>query len=339
MKVFCCLILCAISISAVPIQERVSGENGWYVPQLDGTLQWMDKKDATELMNQRELVEGRLDLNAVTFYLYTKSNPKKPQKIEASRKSVQASNFNPSKPTRFVIHGWTQSHTSDMNYEIRDAWLSKGDFNIIIVDWARARSVEYVTSVMALPEAGKRVGEMIKFLNAEFQMPLSTLHVIGHSLGAHVAGHAGKTVGSGKIHTIVGLDTAGPLLDYNSPSKRLASTDAYYVESIHTNGGTLGFLRPIGKASFYMNGGEWQPGCPLDVTGACSHGRSISFYAEAIAKNSFPSMKCSSYEAAVNKNCGATYSSVRLASPSNSMSVSGQYYVPTNSKAPYGMAA
>jgi len=226
-----------------------------------------------------------------------------------------------------------------MNNEIRDAWLSRGDYNIIIVDWARARSAEYVSSVLGVPETGKKVGEMIKFLNAEFKMPLDTLHVIGHSLGAHVAGHAGKTVGASRIHTIVGLDTAGPLFDYNSPSSRLSSSDASYVESIHTNGGTLGFLRPIGTASFYLNGGEWQPGCTLDVAGACSHGRSTTYYAEAVAKNSFPSMKCPNYEAAVNKNCGSTYSTTRVAAPSNYLSVTGIFYVPVNSKAPFGKAA
>jgi len=337
MRAFLCLVLCVLTISAVPIEELVSGEDGWYIPQLNGTLQWMDKQVAIELMAKLELVEGRLDLNAVTFYLYTKSNPKKPQQIEATRKSVQASNFNPSKPTRFVIHGWVQSHTAEMYLDVRDAWLSKGDFNIIIVDWARGRSAEYVSSVLAIPEAGKKVGEMIKFLNAEFQMPLSTLHVIGHSLGAHVAGHAGKTVGNGKIHAIIGLDPAGPLFDYNMPSKRLASTDAQYVETVHTNGGKLGILRPVGIASFYVNGGEYQPGCGTDISQLCSHQRSVFYYTEAVSKLNFPAIKCSNYEYAVNNHCGSTYSSIRMSAPTNALSVSGIFYVATKSAAPFGL--
>ena len=238
---------------------------------------------------------------------------------------------------RFVIHGWTQSYWSGMNKEIRDAWLSLGDYNIIVVDWARARSVEYASSVLAVPTVGKKVAGMIDYLATNHGMSLDSLHVIGHSLGAHVAGHAGKNVKSGRVHTIVGLDPALPLFSYDKPAKRLSSEDAFYVESIQTNGGQLGFLKPIGKGAFYPNGGQSQPGCFADITGACSHGRSCTYYAEATANNNYPTMKCGDYQAAVNNNCGATYSSVRMGSESNAFVVSGDYYVPVNSKAPYGV--
>jgi len=73
--------------------------------------------------------------------------------------------------------------------------------------------------------------------------------IIGHSLGAHVSGFAGKNVKNGQVRTIIGLDPALPLYSFDSPNKRLNSNDAYYVESIQTNGGTLGFLKPIGKGA------------------------------------------------------------------------------------------
>jgi len=135
-----------------------------------------------------------------------------------------------------------------MNKNIRDAWLSNGDYNVIVVDWARARSVEYASSVVAVPKVGKKVAAMINFLASDFGLNLNTLYVIGHSLGAHVAGYTGKNT-NGQVHTIIGLDPALPLFNYNKPNKRLSSTDAYYVESIQTNGGTLGFLKPIGKGA------------------------------------------------------------------------------------------
>lgn len=69
---------------------------------------------------------------------------------------------------------------------------------------------------------------------------------------------AGKLIKNGKINKIVGLDPAKPFFNYNDASDRLADTDAYYVEVIHTCAGTLGFSQPIGHASFFPNGGKSQ---------------------------------------------------------------------------------
>ncbi|KAH8382421.1 hypothetical protein KR009_003386, partial [Drosophila setifemur] len=336
---FCNLNLFPHPASAYALEEseRVNGENGWYIPQLDGSFEWVDMDVAEEWMDEQERLESRgLTTVPVSFYLYTSSNPKSGKKITATTKSIDASNFNAAHPTRFVIHGWTQSYVNSMNKDIRNAWLSKGDYNIIVVDWARARSVDYATSVMAVAATGKKVGNMINFLHRTYGMPLSTLFLIGHSLGAHVAGYAAKST-DGEVHTVVGLDPALPLFSYNKPNKRLNSEDAWYVESIQTNGGTLGFLKPIGKGAFYPNGGKTQPGCPLDVTGACSHGRSTTYYAECVAQDNFGSMKCGDYESAVAKDCGSTYSSVRMGADTNAYMVAGDYYVPVNSKAPFGM--
>ncbi|XP_037825827.1 phospholipase A1 VesT1.02-like isoform X2 [Lucilia sericata] len=341
MKVLWFLALGCLAVSASIFDEdetRIHGENGWYVPQEDGSYQWVDRENAESYLEAMENIEDfGLTTTPVKFYLYTKSNPSKGKKITASDKSIDASNFNPAHPTRFVIHGWTQSYTAGMNKEIRDAWLSLGEYNIIIVDWARARSVDYATSVVAVPKVGKKVANMIDYLVKNYGMSLDTLYVIGHSLGAHVAGYAGKNVKTGKIHTIVGLDPALPLFHYDKPKKRLSSSDAFYVESIQTNGGELGFLKPIGKGAFYPNGGKTQPGCPLDVAGACSHGRSCTYYAEAVALDNFATVKCQNYMDAVGDRCGATYSYVRMGADKNSYMVAGEFYVPVNSKAPFGV--
>ncbi|XP_017144351.1 phospholipase A1-like [Drosophila miranda] len=336
MKVLFVLAAILAAASALPIEERINGENGWYVPQADGSFEWMELKDAEELLANAEVMEGRISTNAVSFYLYTKSNPTDGKEIKAKASSVDASHFNKDHGTRFVIHGWTGRYTDDMNTRITKSWLSKGDYNVIVVDWARARSVDYASSVIAVPGAGGKVGEMINYLHEHHGMSLDSLEVIGHSLGAHVSGYAGKTVGKGRIHSIVGLDPALPLFSYDKPDKRLSSDDAFYVESIQTNGGKLGFLKPIGKGAFYPNGGKTQPGCGVDVTGSCSHGRSVLYYAEAVTEDNFGTVRCHDYEAAVSKECGSTYSSVRMGAVHNAYMVEGDFYVPVNSKEPFG---
>ncbi|XP_023308385.2 phospholipase A1-like [Lucilia cuprina] len=341
MKVLWLLALGCLAVSASVFDEddtRIHGENGWYVPQEDGSFNWVDMQEAESYLEAMEQIDDfGLTTAPVKYYLYTKSNPTKGKKITASAKSIKASNFNPAHPTRFVIHGWTQSWLSGMNKDIRDAWLSVGEYNIIIVDWARARSVDYVTSALAVPKVGEKIANMVDYLVREHGMSLDTLYIIGHSLGAHVAGYSGKNVMTGQVHAIIGLDPALPLFKYNEPHKRLNSTDAFYVESIQTNGGNLGFLKPIGRGAFYPNGGESQPGCLLDLTGACSHARSCTYYAEAVAKNNFATMFCENYKDAVAKNCGDSFSSVRLGSESNAFMIGGNFYVPVNKKTPFGM--
>ncbi|XP_030573582.1 phospholipase A1 [Drosophila novamexicana] len=333
MKLFLALAFCVLAASAV--EHKINGENGWYVPQADGTFEWVDKDVADAYLAAHAERERSL-LNPVTFYLYTKSNMYSPQEIKATKSSISASNFNPNNPTRFTIHGWTSSADDYVNYGIRDAWFSHGDMNMITVDWGRARSVDYASSVLAVPGVGEQVADLINFLRTNNGLSLDNTMIIGHSLGAHVSGFAGKNVKNGQVHTIIGLDPALPLYSYDSPNKRLSSTDAYYVESIQTNGGTLGFLKPIGKGAFYPNGGKSQPGCGVDLTGSCAHSRSVIYYAEAVNQDNFPTMRCGDYEAAVSKNCGSTYSSVRMGAVTNAYMVSGDYYVPVNSQYPYG---
>lgn len=224
-----------------------------------------------------------------------------------------------------------------MNSGIRAAWFLSGNYNMIAVDWSRGRSLEYASSVAAASATGGKVAKLVDFLVKEYGMSLDTLEVVGFSLGAHVAGHTAKQVSTGKVHKVVGLDPAMPMLSYDKPAKRLSSNDAFYVESIQTNGGTLGYTKPIGRAAFYPNGGKSQPGCGIDLTGGCSHQRAVIYYVESLKMNNFPSMRCASYEYAINKDCGSTYSSVRMGSLQNEFIAVGEFYVPVNKESPFGL--
>lgn len=94
---------------------------------------------------------------------------------------------------------------------------------------------------------------------------LSTFHVVGHSLGAHVAGFAGKAVQSSagvNVGRITGLDPAGPLFILKSSEKKLSKTDADLVVVVHTDGGVSGLAASLGDLDFFPNGGTpLQPGC------------------------------------------------------------------------------
>ncbi|XP_075144574.1 lipase member H-A-like [Haematobia irritans] len=273
-----------------------------------------------------------IDTNPVQFYLYTRANPTSPTEITETAESINCSYFDANKPIYFIIHGWTQDAGAWTSQVIKDAALNSSDCNVFLVNWDRAKSLDYFTSVYAVRGVGAKVAEFIDSLDICFD----NLTVVGHSLGAHVAGFAGKGVKNGQINVIVGLDAALPLFSYDRPEERLSENDAAYVASIQTNGGNLGFLKPIGKGSFYPNGGEHQPRCSGSLEVACSHMASVIYYAESFS-NRFGCYECSKYTEAVNKDCGSTFSNVIMGAHEPSSRVAGVFLVPVTNEPPYGI--
>ncbi len=73
--------------------------------------------------------------------------------------------------------------------------------NVICVDWRRQASDRvYLNSAYNTRSVGERVGEFILFLkDNDFIQSFKNVHIIGFSLGAQVAGYAGKFVRASRI--------------------------------------------------------------------------------------------------------------------------------------------
>lgn len=65
------------------------------------------------------------------FLLFTRSNPTVAQRITWTTASIENSNFNRDHPVRVAIHGWNSGPTSGAILSPRDAYLQRGDFNVI----------------------------------------------------------------------------------------------------------------------------------------------------------------------------------------------------------------
>lgn len=103
---------------------------------------------------------------------------------------------------------------------------------------------------------------------------------------------------------------------------------------MHTNGGTQGFREPIGQAGFFPNYGRSQPGCGLDVAGACAHARTVLLYAESI-NSVFTGRECQSFEQIDNEQCIPTGRTARMGGAVGNIGLTGNYYLSTNSDAPF----
>ncbi|KAF7279115.1 hypothetical protein GWI33_007628 [Rhynchophorus ferrugineus] len=239
--------------------------------------------------------------------------------------------FKDNLPTVVLIHGFKDSFEADSNTYVRQAILSKMDANVIKVDWSPLAGQIYLVAKNAVPYVGAFAANFLSSVSDLFHYSLTNVTLVGFSLGAHIAGNIGRNTDK-PIGLIVALDPAGPLM---SSDVYVKSSDADYVQSIHTNGGTLGTLKAVGHSDFYPNGGSKQPGCGTDAVGGCAHNRAWEYFAESLGNNEFVAQKCESYEGFEQRSCNGEKKLMGGLTKLDK-SASGSYYLDTNDQSPYG---
>lgn len=223
---------------------------------------------------------------------------------------------------------------------IRAAYQTNGDFNVIVVDWSTgAATTLYQTARNRVGAVGGAIAYFLLYLTRFTSADPGNFYLIGHNLGAHIAGIAGKNYDAERIPrfgAIVALDASLNLFSMDSPNERIAVGDALYVESIHTNAGQNGFDQPLGDASFYPAFGNRQPGCGIDVTGNCSHLRAVEYFAESIITNThFWSRQCEAYKNILMDECVAAGVDRKMGSEPVDTLARGIYWCSTNSASPF----
>ncbi|XP_023703954.1 pancreatic lipase-related protein 2 [Cryptotermes secundus] len=272
----------------------------------------------------------------VIFNLYTNSRgASTPYTLRVNdTENLRKSGFDPTIPTKILVHGFAGDGDSANIINSKDAYLAKGNYNIIGVDWSvLCPSPNYIAAARNAVLTGELTAQLVEFLVAEAGARLQDVHIIGHSLGAQVAGFAGNSTITGKVARITGLDAAYPLFGNAEPAGRLDAGDAILVDTIHTCGGSVGFREPYGHVDFFPNGGDSpQPGCDGEITGECSHSRSHQYFTQSIrVEDAYPAVLCQSLEEAESETCAGP-AKARMGDAIE-FEEHGLYYVPvTNMK-------
>ncbi|BES94925.1 Lipase [Nesidiocoris tenuis] len=231
----------------------------------------------------------------IKFELFTKSNSERFILDLGSMKMKASMDFNAALPIKVVIHGFGARSLVD---PIVQAYIEKGTYNVLVVDWEDlSRRPCYLTAALNTRQVGRCGGLALALLR-----PKGHVHIVGFSLGAHVAGHMSRFLEQHlgrRANRISGLDPALPLYATPIDWKKLDKTDADFVDVIHTNAGVFGKLEPSGHSDFYVNGIGLQPGCSTWQVGnpaLCSHGRATELFAESIRHpDSFQGTPCPSF--------------------------------------------
>ncbi|XP_044070772.1 inactive pancreatic lipase-related protein 1-like [Siniperca chuatsi] len=255
------------------------------------------------------------------FLLFTQKN-RYYQEIKTDQ-TIQASNYSGMRKTRFIIPGYLKKRDEDWPQEMCKVMVKWENVNCIAVEWKKGVKTQYAQAANNARVVSAQVASMITFLMGNYKQNADKFHIIGHSLGAHAAGDAGSRITG--LARITGLDPAEPYFQDTNASVSLDTSDATFVDVIHSDGLPfnsklgLGMSQSVGHIDFYPNGGELMPGCsvnkgnPTDLDAiwegtmkfdACNHVRAYQYYSESVVKpQGFVGFPCSDKDSFAAGKC------------------------------------
>jgi len=301
------------------------------------------------------------DLSKIKFFLWTRQNPSDYDTVELTEESLANSHFDSRHPTIILAHGWN-SHGQGFGGDLSEAYLQVGEFNVFAIEWGDLETwANYPQAAIRTRAVGEHSANLVKILSDVGAF--NKIHVVGHSLGAHVGGFLAKKVqemGLGTLDRVTGLDPAEPLFDIAGPHDRIDKSDAKFVDIIHTNSGMLwngclSIKKSIGHVDIYPAGGSHQPGCVeaciipdimcYNITiedlikGGCSHNRAIQYHKESITATGgaqFLAWHCHSWEDFQAGDC-CDGEQVVMGQWIESRSPEGKYFLNVRDEKPYAL--
>ncbi|KAH9523776.1 Pancreatic lipase- protein 2 [Bulinus truncatus] len=267
------------------------------------------------------------------FLLYTRQNPTVGDTLDyGNRTSITSSRIASNQPIKILVHGFLQYGSMEFLVNMTRALLQNSPMNVIVVDWGSGAGFPYSRAVANARLVAAQTARLLRVIFQVTGSSPDSVHLIGHSLGAHVAGYVGTIIQD--ISRITGLDPAQPNFSGLQPVVRLDPSDASFVDVIHTDAVPYdtvkgyGIIEPVGHIDFYPNGGRDQPGCleessvfgfvrdvvsngitNAEVHLSCSHERSAELFTASIPREGqpvvcqFTSYPCSSDESFWRGEC------------------------------------
>uniref|UniRef100_A0A182SUS0 Lipase domain-containing protein n=1 Tax=Anopheles maculatus TaxID=74869 RepID=A0A182SUS0_9DIPT len=131
---------------------------------------------------------------------------------------------------RVIVHGFGANCGLVWIYEMRTALMAVENCTVICVDWENgAKLPNYVRAAANTRLVGRQLALLLRLLRTHNELRLSRVHLIGFSLGSHVAGFAGAEFASGS--SIPPLEPTVPSPDGANDLVRRSSNDDTGTES------------------------------------------------------------------------------------------------------------
>lgn len=176
---------------------------------------WSSKRndpddESSEVAENEGLEEKRF---VTKLLLFTKAGGEDRYESEISGNSsiseLKASGFVPARKTVLYIHGFRGRGLRGQTWFVRMKELIMaryGGANVIFVDWSKiARTYNYLTVKKSIKKVAEEVNTVLLSLQRaqEDRVDFSKVHLIGHSLGAHICGILGRLISAGDPKKLV----------------------------------------------------------------------------------------------------------------------------------------
>ncbi|CAG9129114.1 unnamed protein product [Plutella xylostella] len=124
----------------------------------------------------------------INFFLYTPERRFK-QWIDVRKPNLlDVYGWDPNKKNVLIVHGFNGTYSKNPMTFIRDAYLSRKDYNVFMVDWAPlTRFPCYLSSLSNMKLAAQCTAQLYSYLTAAGALA-RRITCVGHSLGAHICG-------------------------------------------------------------------------------------------------------------------------------------------------------
>ncbi|KDR21672.1 phospholipase A1-like isoform X1 [Zootermopsis nevadensis] len=231
----------------------------------------------------------------IKFFMYSSSDYPHRKMVDVRNPlSLHSGGWNPGRRSVIIIHGFNETESESPTTFITKAYADRGDYNVFTVDWESLTKFPCYLSALSNTRLVAQCAAMLYSYLTHHGARATKIQCVGHSLGANICGMMSRHL-SAKMHKIIGLDPARPLVEqYTSQALRLTRDDAHIVQVIHTNAGFLGVEAPAGHVDFCVNNGQFQPGC----TGhrlrqaRCSHFQSACYFAATVSRQTTMGYPC-----------------------------------------------
>ncbi|XP_024943214.1 pancreatic lipase-related protein 2-like isoform X2 [Cephus cinctus] len=324
----------------------------------------------------RPLTMPPLDRHIIktSFYLFGKGKDSRHvvdvEPLEVNYKQIKLTSFDKTLKTHLLIHDFTSNGLVGWIKHSVKSIMSNNLGNVISVDWTGGAEPPYAIAVQNARVVALEIIYLLKILIDDLGMRPEQFHLIGHGLGAHVAGYVGRQIND--IGRITGLDPNGLYFTDMSCAVRLDPDDARFVDIIYTdivkNHGQ-GSGDTFGHFNFYPNGGLTQGGCnatslypPLsaitrdmlkegDVAPGCNHKRATKYFTASLDEESECTMMgylCPDYiffqraecvECQLGYTCAPMGYSAEVVARNKTAPPTAKFFLDTHSDRPYCMFA
>uniref|UniRef100_A0A1I8FCN1 Lipase domain-containing protein n=1 Tax=Macrostomum lignano TaxID=282301 RepID=A0A1I8FCN1_9PLAT len=136
-----------------------------------------------------------------TYALYTRRSIISGQSlVYGDKSSVEKSNFDASRPTKIIIHGFLENGSEDWRERHEEGAAAARGLQRDPAGLEPRNQLPYTQATANTRVIGAMIAQMIVWLEGEFGASRTSFHLLGHSSRAHVSGYARTAARTGQDH-------------------------------------------------------------------------------------------------------------------------------------------